>query len=40
MEDYMERKAEERLGKSEEEEKSENEEDEYDFGDDIKVIKK
>jgi len=40
MEDYMERKAEERLGKSEENEKSENEEDEYDFGDDIKVIKK
>lgn len=38
MENHMERKAEERLGKDEEEKDSEKEE--YDFGDDIEIIKK
>jgi len=39
MEDYIDRKAEERYGKNEEE-RSEEEEEEYDFGDDIEIIKK
>lgn len=41
MEDYMERKAEERLGKTKNDESSKKqEENEYDFDDDIKIIKK
>lgn len=40
MEDYMERKAEEQLGKTENEESSEDQdEEEYEFDDDIKIIK-
>lgn len=38
MDDYMERKAEEKLGSDKEEKDSE--EDEYDFDDDIEIIKK
>lgn len=41
MEDYMERKAEERLGEAENDKSSKKqEESEYDFGDDIEIIKK
>lgn len=40
MDEYMERRAEERLGKPDEQENSEEEKDEYDFDDDIKIIKK
>lgn len=42
MEDYIERKAEERLGESEngDSQKKKDREDEYDLGDDIEIIKK
>lgn len=39
MEEYMERKAEKNLGESEEQETSDEEKEEYDFGDDIEIIK-